>query len=217
MAFTSILEGYRDLEEALPDLRAWNEEVVRRQAHLCAAVKRLQTHFLGDDLQVSDFDFHACARRALGLLPKEMWVVRGARRPFRMRADPYLIEHVLYELIHNSRQFARAHDELRLSLRAGVVRRALPRRVRVVYTDNGPGIPASEKERVFDFGFSRKANGDRGPGLGLNFVRRVVEKHQGRVWEQGVEGRGVEFIIELPQPRPPETNGGGHVPHSRGR
>jgi two-component system phosphate regulon sensor histidine kinase PhoR len=58
------------------------------------------------------------------------------------------------------------------------------------------------KERAFEFGF-RSATGDEsGAGLGLSFVKRVVEMHKGQVRECGQPGLGSKFVIELPSLAP---------------
>ncbi len=47
--------------------------------------------------------------------------------------------------------------------------------------DSGPGIPADERERVFDRFFRRPGSQGNGSGLGLSIVSRIVELHQGRI------------------------------------
>jgi signal transduction histidine kinase len=67
--------------------------------------------------------------------------------------------------------------------------------------DRGPGIPASDLERIFErFYRVDEARGrDRGgAGLGLAIVRRLVELHGGRVWAESVEGEGATFTFTLP-------------------
>jgi signal transduction histidine kinase len=66
--------------------------------------------------------------------------------------------------------------------------------VRIV--DDGPGIPAAIRERIFDPFFTTKPVG-RGTGLGLDIVRRLVEKHQGDVAVRSEPGR-TEFEVRLP-------------------
>ena len=63
--------------------------------------------------------------------------------------------------------------------------------------DNGKGMSSSVRDRVFDPGFSTK---QRGWGMGLALVRRIVEEaHGGRIEiTETVEGRGSTFRIELP-------------------
>lgn len=70
--------------------------------------------------------------------------------------------------------------------------------------DNGVGIPAGEQPHVFEI--FRRGDPDAGPageGLGLTIVRRIVDRHGGRVWVESVEGEGTAFFLELPAVPPP--------------
>jgi signal transduction histidine kinase len=72
-------------------------------------------------------------------------------------------------------------------------------RVRVWVEDNGIGLPAAERERIFDE-FERlhdEANYP-GTGLGLSIVRRALERMGGRSGVESEVGRGSRFWIELP-------------------
>ena len=62
--------------------------------------------------------------------------------------------------------------------------------------DTGVGMNARMLERVFDDFFTTKAQGS---GLGLAFVRRVVEAHEGRVQVPSVEGQGTTLRLHLPR------------------
>ena len=65
--------------------------------------------------------------------------------------------------------------------------------------DNGPGIPAEERERVFDRFYRGETAAEGGSGLGLAIVRRVAERHGGRVeLLEGSGGRGLLARIRLP-------------------
>jgi two-component system nitrogen regulation sensor histidine kinase NtrY len=66
---------------------------------------------------------------------------------------------------------------------------------RIVIADNGPGIPASEREKLFLPYYSTKR---RGSGLGLAIVRRVVVEHGGTIDVSDNSPRGTRFTIELP-------------------
>lgn len=71
----------------------------------------------------------------------------------------------------------------------------------VSVSDDGPGIPASELERIFErFYRVDDARGrDRGgAGLGLAIVRRLVELHGGRVWAESIAGAGATFTLTIP-------------------
>lgn len=67
--------------------------------------------------------------------------------------------------------------------------------IKIVYEDNGPGIPDKEKKEVFEAFFTHKAGSS---GLGLAIVHRIIEQHGGKIFEDGVYNQGVRFNIILP-------------------
>ena len=78
---------------------------------------------------------------------------------------------------------------------------------RLVVRDRGPGIPAEDRERIFDrFYRSEQARAQPGSGLGLAIVRKVVLDHGGQVVVNDAPGGGGEVGFVLPSapsvPRP---------------
>ncbi|OFW33223.1 MAG: hypothetical protein A3G76_06675 [Acidobacteria bacterium RIFCSPLOWO2_12_FULL_65_11] len=72
----------------------------------------------------------------------------------------------------------------------------IPNRVvRVVVADDGPGIPAAEREKLFLPYYSTKG---RGSGLGLAIVRRIIAEHGGSIETSDNVPHGTRFTIELP-------------------
>ena len=69
--------------------------------------------------------------------------------------------------------------------------------VQICIRDNGPGIPESVKEKIFNPFFTTKDTG-QGTGLGLSLVHDIVTKHGGKVQVESKEGEFTEFIIFLP-------------------
>lgn len=67
--------------------------------------------------------------------------------------------------------------------------------VEITVADDGPGIPAAARERVFDPFYSTK---ETGTGLGLAIVRRYVEEAGGDISVQSQELRGTVFVLRLP-------------------
>jgi signal transduction histidine kinase len=80
--------------------------------------------------------------------------------------------------------------------RVAVTARRDGHRVVVEVTDDGPGIPADIRERIFDPFFSTKDVG-QGVGLGLDIVRRTLERHDGEIDVESRPGRTV-FRVRLP-------------------
>ncbi|MFY0607171.1 MAG: hypothetical protein JXR10_10665 [Cyclobacteriaceae bacterium] len=70
--------------------------------------------------------------------------------------------------------------------------------IQVIIQDNGPGIPESIREKIFQPFFTTKAAGS-GTGLGLSLSYDIVTKgHGGTISVESEEGKGTKFIIELP-------------------
>ncbi|MGV9688442.1 ATP-binding protein [Streptomyces sp. NPDC003444] len=74
----------------------------------------------------------------------------------------------------------------------------------VVVRDNGIGIPADRRDEVFDL--FRRLHGPNehggGTGVGLALVKRIVERHGGRIWLEAVPGGGTAFYFTLGSPEP---------------
>ena len=67
----------------------------------------------------------------------------------------------------------------------------------ITVSDNGPGIPEEDREKVFDLFYTTKEPGN-GTGLGLSICARLVESMGGRIaLDRGPEG-GARFTIRLP-------------------
>jgi signal transduction histidine kinase len=67
--------------------------------------------------------------------------------------------------------------------------------------DEGPGIPAEARERVFERFFrldKARARPQGGTGLGLAIVKNLVQAHGGEVRVESAEGRGTTFYFKLP-------------------
>ena len=64
-------------------------------------------------------------------------------------------------------------------------------------TDNGIGIETEAQEKIFDFFY--QANPDKeGEGLGLNIVKKIIERHRGGIWVESELGKGSKFFVSLP-------------------
>ncbi len=108
-----------------------------------------------------------------------------------VRVDPEQLGRVLVNLIDNAIEAMRRQGTI-------AVETAYDRSqgfVRIVVADDGPGIPAGEREKLFLPYYSTKG---RGSGLGLAIVRRIVAEHGGSVDVADNVPRGTRFTIELP-------------------
>jgi two-component system nitrogen regulation sensor histidine kinase NtrY len=108
-----------------------------------------------------------------------------------VRLDAEQIRRVIINLVDNAIEATDRRGEIlvetQLDTQNGVVR--------VVVADDGPGIPAEERDRLFLPYYSTKR---RGSGLGLAIVRRIIAEHGGSIEVGDNAPSGTRFTIELP-------------------
>ncbi|ABL81113.1 ATP-binding region, ATPase domain protein [Nocardioides sp. JS614] len=111
----------------------------------------------------------------------------------QVRGEEVLFGQVVRNLLSNALRHARSRVQVSLD--------EVDSRVRLVVADDGPGIPVSERERVFGR-FVRlddaRARDEGGAGLGLAIVERVVTGLQGSVAVDEAPGGGARFTVTLP-------------------
>jgi two-component system, OmpR family, sensor histidine kinase KdpD len=71
--------------------------------------------------------------------------------------------------------------------------------VEVRVTDQGPGIPPEDRERVFEPFVRGETSREGGSGLGLAIARAFVEAHGGTIWIEGAPTGGATFVFRLPK------------------
>jgi PAS domain S-box-containing protein len=105
-------------------------------------------------------------------------------------ADPDKLRQVLDQLVSNAVKYSPAGGTVTVSAR----RRDSA--VEVAVADEGVGIPAAERERIFSKFY--KAGDAQGTGLGLFIAQGLVREMGGRLWVDSEEGQGSRFTFELP-------------------
>jgi len=116
----------------------------------------------------------------------------------RVSVDEASITEVIYILLDNASKYAPAGSTI--TVRAG---RDGERHVRLTVIDEGPGIPAEHRERVFEKFFripGRQSHDPRrgGIGLGLPIARRLVEAQAGWIWVDAIDDHGTSISMTLP-------------------
>lgn len=109
--------------------------------------------------------------------------------------DRLHLANVFRNLLDNALKYSKEQPEVRISVKEQ------PRGILVAIEDNGIGIPAGQKELIFEK-FQRASRGDlheqKGFGLGLAYVKSMVEMHRGFVRVISEERRGSRFEVFLP-------------------
>jgi two-component system NtrC family sensor kinase len=118
-------------------------------------------------------------------------LIRQFQEMPQVRCLPDEINQVWTNLIHNALQAMDYKGTLTIS-----VRREGDEAL-VSVSDTGCGISPELQKRIFEPFFTTKATGE-GTGLGLDIVRKIVEKHQGRINVESEVGHGSTFTVHLP-------------------
>ena len=114
------------------------------------------------------------------------------------RLDEERFRNALEAMLDNSRAMTPPGRKLEMILRGEEFRREERPWLRLTVRDNGPGIPAEQRERIFEPFYSSRPYGKRSTGLGLSFVHRVIAAHGGTITAVVPDGPGAEFVIEIP-------------------
>ncbi|HQU54613.1 MAG TPA: HAMP domain-containing sensor histidine kinase, partial [Saprospiraceae bacterium] len=111
----------------------------------------------------------------------------------KLRIVPQDIGRVLLNIINNAFQAVQNEKNPIIS----VSTKQLNEQIEIRITDNGPGIPDSIKDKIFQPFFTTKPTG-QGTGLGLSLAHDIVKAHGGTIHVNSKEGEGTEFVIQLP-------------------
>jgi two-component system, NtrC family, nitrogen regulation sensor histidine kinase NtrY len=107
-----------------------------------------------------------------------------------LEVDPDQIKRAVLNLVDNAVEAAGQTGEVTVQ----TVWLPAASRARIIVTDDGPGIPPEDKDKLFVPYFSTKATG---MGLGLPIVHQIVSDHGGTIWVEDGSPHGSRFVIEL--------------------
>ncbi|MBL7953191.1 MAG: HAMP domain-containing histidine kinase [Flavobacteriales bacterium] len=112
-----------------------------------------------------------------------------------VNGDRIHLTNLLYNLIDNAVKYAEQEPRIRITTANN------DEGVTISVTDNGIGIAPSEQRKIFDRLYrvpTGNIHNAKGFGLGLSYVRTVVERHGGRIKLESAPGRGSTFHIFIP-------------------
>ncbi|WP_257945718.1 sensor histidine kinase, partial [Pseudomonas plecoglossicida] len=188
-----LLEGTRDEAERL-DRYIQNLLDMTRLGHGGLKLAR-------DWVAPADIVGSALNRLRLVLAPLRVHTDVPAELPL-LFVHAALIEQALINVLENAARFSPAQG--RLELQVSVHEEQL----HFAVSDQGPGIPLPEREKIFDM-FYTAARGDRGgqgTGLGLAICQGMIGAHGGQIRVgEGIDGQGTCITLCLPLPQQPEA------------
>jgi len=110
-----------------------------------------------------------------------------------INCDTTLMQSLFLNLVSNALKFTRNMEKAEITIGFDGMRRLL------FVRDNGMGFDMKYHDKIFQI-FQRLHLPDEfeGTGIGLSLVKRIAERHHGRVWAESEPGRGATFFIDIP-------------------
>jgi len=121
---------------------------------------------------------------------------KASEEPCFVFGDPVHLSNIFYNLIDNAIKYSGTALLLEITSRCDAAK------ITLIFKDNGPGIDKLYHKNIFERFFRVPVKGDRhdikGSGLGLHYVKQMVEKHHGTIRIKSEPGHGTTFVINLP-------------------
>jgi signal transduction histidine kinase len=204
----STMSGYATLLQRRARERPDGESDAANLDRLLAQIKHMAT--LLDLLVVSSrgaADLFGASMRPMDLgelvtetvaqvrtgVPDRVWRLE-IQETVPVSCDPDRITQVLTNLLQNAVKYSPSGSTITVILREQA------RQAILQIEDEGIGVPARDRDRIFER-LQRGSNARKaapGLGAGLYIVSRIVQAHAGRVWVESEEGKGATFFVALP-------------------
>ncbi len=160
---------------------------------------RLLTYARGGEPVLTRYSLVPLFREKLGISPEHEKIVTVIKYPddlYDISADSEMISLALSAILQNAIEAAGSAGTV------SIVAENTREMVRITITDNGAGIPDSEREKVFSPFYSTK---DGHIGIGLSSARSIISRHNGGVVIHSTPGTGTQVLISLPSSTSPEN------------
>ena len=203
LPLTRVRNRLEALREALPDdapaqaeVQACVADADQMLATFAALLRIARLEAGGAGAPAASVDLAGVVEDALDLYraPGEEAGIafEAALDPATVAGDRDLLFQMVANLLDNALKFAPPGSSVQVRTQC------LAGKSRLLVSDRGPGVPAAERERVFDrFYRVERSRHAPGSGLGLALVKAVVDHHRGTVWLEDA-APGLRVVAELP-------------------
>jgi signal transduction histidine kinase len=191
----------RVVDEDIGEALHYLQTAVLRASHIIDALLRLS--------RVGRVEYRRQKVDVQDIVQRVVDAMQGSIRARRARVsvgelpavwgDPTALEQVFANLLGNAVNYLDPAREGRIEIGTTPAPPGV-HSLRIFYVrDNGLGIPAVALPRLFNAFQRLHGNATAGEGIGLALVRRMVERHGGRVWAESQDGLGTTFYLSLPE------------------
>ena len=205
------VQSLKILMSVLKDKEMSRDETLRREAvadaqaeldNLSAYFSKLRDMTYGDFKEIplnrTVFSLNALLRPLAEKAERQGVSIRIDSEPqdILVKADRMHISNIFSNLLENAVKYARGEAVITITLRQ------TGNRTDIEVSDNGRGIPADELKHIFEKFYRSPAvrrENIPGLGLGLSYVKSLVEAHRGHIRVESEPNRGTTFYISIPQ------------------
>jgi len=201
------IDGYANI--LLGDSAADVASQTRQSADAIRTASQRAMQLIEDLLQLSQLSFQTLQKRPINMTSLVWQVVDEVITPNdsshkidvqiaalpECTGDESLLKQVLVNLLSNAAKFSRKSAQPRIWIDS----QSAPGETIYFVRDNGAGFDMQQADKLFGvFQRLHSAKEFEGTGIGLSIVQRIIGRHGGRVWAEGVVGGGATFYFSLP-------------------
>jgi CHASE2 domain-containing sensor protein/signal transduction histidine kinase len=195
----SITKGNEQLSTSLIDKLASH---AKRSLNLSDQFLQITRAEQTTEQQFYEFDLVNTIENSIDSLsaqakPKDITISFVDFEPIWVNGNAELMERALTNLLSNAIKYSPDKTEIKIELKQ------IENNIQINIIDQGNGIEKNELPHIFKRFHRQKSSelsGNKGAGLGLNFVKIVIDKHQGKINVISEKNQGTTFSITLPSP-----------------
>jgi two-component system sensor histidine kinase PilS (NtrC family) len=193
LGFAELARTAAERAQSDPKVTRHLKELENETRRTVAQLQSFLSYASGEKVARKPQDLNELVNEALQMVRpmariKELQVEQTAGEPPRVDADPFAIRQLLLNVLLNALDFSRTRIVIS-------TQRAADGRAEVSIADDGPGVPAADRDRIFQRFVTTRPGGN---GLGLSTSRDIAQAHGGTLTLQETAGGGATFVLQLP-------------------
>lgn len=197
--YVEIMERSHNTPEPSKKLLKQIDKGIHRMTHLTTRLLALakaepQAIFSFEEIDLNVVASEAAEPLIMQALEKNIELeLKQSEKPALIRGDAPNLKELTTNLIENAILYTQTSGQVSITVKNGDG-------VHLIVEDNGPGIPAEERERVFERFYRVLGTHVEGSGLGLAIVKEIASAHNASLrLEEGDQGKGARFIVSFPR------------------